>query len=474
MTQLRSGVLADVKLEGIDDGDPSKIKSLVNSQTGKNQHQVSIPMVFSKTQNKEEKKANAQRKIQARAVAARQQIISSYPAEWSWVEFLLTQVHNLHPAELIKTGSPDILCSVLPTHWRSNKSLPVVFKVVCLSDIEDGTLVSLSAGNDENYGAELRNNHARVVEGVAKFTDLRFVGRSGRGKSFNLIITIHCSPVQTTVYSKCIKVTVDGPRDPRNNKKALSYSEYCEDDPDGGFIDDIDCTPSTISEDSSFSCQTDETSSLDPTSPTTNLPTTGGLHNQSEDGMSGCWPGYTMSIPSILPGYDPYMSMSTPYYDYYAHPPYYLHHQPMETSSIMLETEAMTSNTTEDITFAEAFHNLTNYEPPNQELNSENVGPREGSHIQTFNELNSGSYVYNSYHPNDYNTSSELIDADEEINVTEVSSEFFTTSTTADKDESELNLPGPNLQAVTEALFDNCEDYQSIQNSKNSSIWRPY
>ena len=33
---------------------------------------------------------------------------------------------------------------------------------------------------------------------------------------------------------------------------------------------------------------------------------------------------------------------------------------------------------------------------------------------------------------------------------------------------------GPNLQAVTEVLFDNCEDYQNIQNNKNSSIWRPY
>ena len=57
-------------------------------------------------------------------------------------------------------------------------------------------MVTLSAGNDENYGAELRNNMASVRDGVAKFTDLRFVGRSGRGKSFNLIITIHASPVQ--------------------------------------------------------------------------------------------------------------------------------------------------------------------------------------------------------------------------------------------------------------------------------------
>ena len=86
-------------------------------------------MVYSKTQNKEEKKANAQRKIQARAMAASANMMSSYPSEWRWVEPLLTQIHSLHPRELIKTGSPDILCSVLPSHWRSNKSLPVIFKV---------------------------------------------------------------------------------------------------------------------------------------------------------------------------------------------------------------------------------------------------------------------------------------------------------------------------------------------------------
>ncbi len=31
--------------------------------------------------------------------------------------------------DLIQTGSPAILCTPLPTHWRSNKSLPVAFKV---------------------------------------------------------------------------------------------------------------------------------------------------------------------------------------------------------------------------------------------------------------------------------------------------------------------------------------------------------
>ena len=33
------------------------------------------------------------------------------------------------PGDLIQTGSPCILCTPLPSHWRSNKSLPSAFKV---------------------------------------------------------------------------------------------------------------------------------------------------------------------------------------------------------------------------------------------------------------------------------------------------------------------------------------------------------
>lgn len=118
--------------------------------------------------------------------------------------------------ELVQTGSPAILCSVLPTHWRSNKSLPIAFKVVALDDVVDGTTVTLKAGNDENYCAELRNHTAVMKNQVAKFNDLRFVGRSGRGKSFTLTITISTGPFyQMATYNKAIKVTVDGPREPR-------------------------------------------------------------------------------------------------------------------------------------------------------------------------------------------------------------------------------------------------------------------
>lgn len=87
-----------------------------------------------------------------------------------------------YPRELVKTGSPNFLCSILPSHWRSNKTLPVPFKVVALGEVKDGTKVCVTAGNDENVCCELRNNTAIMKNQIAKFNDLRFVGRSGRGK----------------------------------------------------------------------------------------------------------------------------------------------------------------------------------------------------------------------------------------------------------------------------------------------------
>lgn len=106
-----------------------------------------------------------------------------------WMERLIHDIQSEHPGELVRTGSPYFLCSVLPAHWRSNKTLPVAFKVVALGDIGDGTIVTVRAGNDENFCAELRNCTAVMKNQVAKFNDLRFVGRSGRGK-FNAISTV--------------------------------------------------------------------------------------------------------------------------------------------------------------------------------------------------------------------------------------------------------------------------------------------
>ncbi|XP_022161262.1 protein lozenge-like isoform X1 [Myzus persicae] len=142
---------------------------------------------------------------------------SSPPSEdlW-WTEAAVNEVTAEHPGELVRTGCPYMLCSALPTHWRSNKTLPGAFKVVILSEVPDGTAVTLKAGNDENCSAELRNCSALVKNQIAKFNDLRFVGRSGRGKSFTITITVSTCPPQVATYNKAIKVTVDGPREPRS------------------------------------------------------------------------------------------------------------------------------------------------------------------------------------------------------------------------------------------------------------------
>ncbi|XP_067880526.1 runt-related transcription factor 2-like isoform X5 [Heterodontus francisci] len=134
-----------------------------------------------------------------------------------------------HPAELVRTDSPNFLCSVLPSHWRCNKTLPVAFKVVALGDVPDGTVVTVMAGNDENYSAELRNASAVMKNQVARFNDLRFVGRSGRGKSFTLTITVFTNPPQVATYHRAIKVTVDGPREPRNPRQAQSSPPWSYD-----------------------------------------------------------------------------------------------------------------------------------------------------------------------------------------------------------------------------------------------------
>lgn len=98
-------------------------------------------------------------------------------------ERLLNEMITEAPGgELVRTGSPNLICTVLPNHWRSNKTLPIAFKVIALGDVMDGTIVTVRAGNDENFCGELRNATAIMKNQVAKFNDLRFVGRSGRGK----------------------------------------------------------------------------------------------------------------------------------------------------------------------------------------------------------------------------------------------------------------------------------------------------
>lgn len=54
-------------------------------------------------------------------------------------------------------------------------------------------MVTVMAGNDENYSAELRNATAAIKNQVARFNDLRFVGRSGRGNGDDCFHTVMSS-----------------------------------------------------------------------------------------------------------------------------------------------------------------------------------------------------------------------------------------------------------------------------------------
>jgi hypothetical protein len=102
----------------------------------------------------------------------------------------LSRILTLAPRErnrqLVATGLahettvPGIICTTLPGHWRVNKSLPETFFVYSES-IADGVTVRLSAYDDTGIPSEVRNDTACFQNTIAKFNDLRFLGKSGRG-----------------------------------------------------------------------------------------------------------------------------------------------------------------------------------------------------------------------------------------------------------------------------------------------------
>ena len=65
-------------------------------------------------------------------------------------------------------------------------------QVLALGEVSEGVVVTVMAGNDENCSAELRNASTVMKAGAARFNDLRFIGRSGRG--------IHTHTHTQTVY----------------------------------------------------------------------------------------------------------------------------------------------------------------------------------------------------------------------------------------------------------------------------------
>lgn len=83
----------------------------------------------------------------------------------------------------LMSTNPHFACARLPPHWRSNKALPEVFRVLALKEIPDGTEVRVIAINEMGQESEVRNDTATFQNNVARFNDLRFVGKSGRGET---------------------------------------------------------------------------------------------------------------------------------------------------------------------------------------------------------------------------------------------------------------------------------------------------
>ena len=73
-------------------------------------------------------------------------------------------------------------------------------QVHALGEVSEGVVVTVMAGNDENCSAELRNASTVMKGGAARFNDLRFIGRSGRG--------IHTHTHHTTQTYMCVNSTL--------------------------------------------------------------------------------------------------------------------------------------------------------------------------------------------------------------------------------------------------------------------------
>ena len=81
------------------------------------------------------------------------------------------------------TDNQYVKCTNLPDFIRAKKRLPHAFCVYFDRSLklEDGVEVRLEARSLKNSNGELRNNVSCVIENKARFEDLRFLGKSGRG-----------------------------------------------------------------------------------------------------------------------------------------------------------------------------------------------------------------------------------------------------------------------------------------------------
>ena len=264
--------------------------------------------------------------------------------------------------------------------------------------------------------------------------------------------------------------------------------------------DEVDFTPSVIS-DESLSTQTsfvDEPSVMSVENHMSHLPIsvlpppTSPLLDYSMPLQPSYWPSYP---PEPYPPY-PTPDMHTAEYASKSPEVEYSLQENYHSSqhAIHFTVETPESNTTEDITFAEAFTTLSKFGTAGTEEvgGDDNIeydpmmtaGQVHDQSLHTFNQLDGGYYHHEYFYPPYSHTTSistnKVTDCgiDEEIDVTNVSDDFLITADNANNNErlAKLDVTGPNLQEVSAALFDNSEDYQNIQNcsAKQAGLWRPY
>lgn len=81
-----------------------------------------------------------------------------------------------------RTSDPRFLCSALPSLGRVKIALKVPFKLYALTDIPNGTSVTLMAFTNRCQSCVVLNNEAEMNWNVAEFSKLKFMSSSGRGK----------------------------------------------------------------------------------------------------------------------------------------------------------------------------------------------------------------------------------------------------------------------------------------------------
>ncbi|VDD90980.1 unnamed protein product [Enterobius vermicularis] len=122
------------------------------------------------------------------------------------------------------TSDERFLCTDLPCHIRVKIAVKVPFKLFALvpNVVPNRTKVTLTASSLHNPSAKLQNYESVMINQIAEFSKLKFLGKSGRGTKFDLTITIHTEPAIIVKVSNAVKVTADGirqPRKPRANNK---------------------------------------------------------------------------------------------------------------------------------------------------------------------------------------------------------------------------------------------------------------